>query len=190
MSWLDGTLLGVLGLGAVLGALTGFFVQLARILGVAVALYLSILCNDGIASYVHQHVMPAVPVEVVQAAAYLAVFVAIFVLFLVLTAVMRYGLRGTGLELMDRLLGAVLGCAKMAIALAAVCLILVHYPSPATHEVLNKSVLAPALAQGMELSLVLLPADMRREVHEGLSNLRAAEPRQARPVIPRQQPGE
>ena len=172
MFWLDGTILAALALGALLGALSGFLWQMARLLGLALALYLAILLNETVSQFVQTHYLAGADPRMVRIVAYVGVFLVVYLVLLISTYWLYQAMRAVHLEPLDRLLGALLGLGKMALILAAVFLGLANYPHPKTKELMEKSILAPVLAGGMEIALVVIPQEYRNELCEGFNHLR------------------
>jgi uncharacterized membrane protein required for colicin V production len=109
---------------------------------------------------------------VARAVGYLAVFLSVFFILFQVVWLLDHAIRAVNLEPLDRLLGAGMGACKMALIVAAICLGLTAYPNPTTTEVLEKSTLAPVLAEGMEMVLLVIPQEYKTELCNGLKNLR------------------
>jgi len=185
MHWLDSTFLALFALGAVLGFASGFLRQIARIASLALSLLGTIVCHDSALTLLQDHVLRDADPRIIEAVAYVTVFLAIYVVLYLTTRVLHDGISQTEMERVDRLLGALLGAGKMSLILGTLCLAASHYPHPSTHELMAKSTLAPALVQGMNALLVIIPDEYKDNVRETLVNLRdvlhrpAAEPKTA-----------
>jgi hypothetical protein len=64
------------------------------------------------------------------------------------------------------------GAVKSALILGAVFLGMANYPHPRTQELMEKSVLAPALADALNTALIAIPPQYKEELANGLKNLR------------------
>src|SRR5262245_55749852 len=78
MYWLDTTILAILGIGAIFGALNGLLMQLARLVGFAVALYAAIYFNDGATTLIQQSFVQDAEPLVARIVAYVAVFLVVY----------------------------------------------------------------------------------------------------------------
>jgi uncharacterized membrane protein required for colicin V production len=172
MFWLDTTIVALLVLGAILGAISGLLWQVARIVCVAVSVYAAILLNEWATNLLQEALLKGAEPAVARALAYLGVFIAVFFVLYHVVWLLDQAIRAVRLEPVDRLLGAGMGALKMALLVAAVCLGLSAYPNPTTKEVLEKSTLAPVLAEGMEMVLLVIPQEYKTELCNGLKNLR------------------
>ena len=172
MFWLDTTIVALLVLGAILGAISGLLWQVARILCVALSVYAAILLNEWATNLLQEALLKGAEPAVARAVGYLAVFLAVFFILFQVVWPLDHAIRAVNLEPLDRLLGAGMGACKMALIVAAICLGLTAYPNPTTTEVLEKSTLAPVLAEGMEMVLLVIPQEYKTELCNGLKNLR------------------
>src|SRR5262249_45430330 len=82
------------------------------------------------------------------------------------------GMAAVRLQPLNCLLGAALGVVKAGLILGAVCLGLASYPHPATKEVMDRSTLAPALAEAVQLVTVAVPQEYKDWLSSGLQSLR------------------
>jgi uncharacterized membrane protein required for colicin V production len=172
MFWLDTTIIALLVLGAILGAISGLLWQIARILCLALSVYAAILLNDWGANLLQESVLQGADPAVGRTLAYVAVFIAVFIVLYQVVWLVDHVIRAVNLEPVDRLLGAGMGACKMGLVMAAICLGLTAYPHPSTKEVLEKSKLAPVLAEGMEMILLVIPEEYKTELCNSLKNLR------------------
>lgn len=172
MFWLDTTILALLGLGALLGAVSGFLWQVARIAGLAIAIYAAILLNDWASSLLADAILQGADPRIARGLAYLAVFLVVFIVLYQVAWLLDQWIQAVHLEPFDRLLGAGVGACKMGLLLAAICLGLSNYPNERTKEILDKSSLAPALASGMDAMLVAIPEEYKNELTNGWNQLR------------------
>ena len=198
MFWLDTTIIALLILGAILGAISGLLWQIARILCVALSVYAAILLNDWAANLLQESVLQGADPAVGRTLAYVAVFIAVFIVLYQVVWLLDHTIRAVNLEPADRLLGAGMGACKMGLVMGAICLGLTAYPHPTTKEVLEKSRLAPVLAEGMEMILLVIPQEYKTELCNSLKNLRelarthleqAKKDRTSPTGVPKKEPG-
>src|SRR5688500_12136659 len=129
MHWLDTTILTLLGLGAGLGAWSGFVWQIARILTLGVGLYGAVVFHEPASQMLQDSVLQGADSRIVRPAAYLMVFLIIYLVLFYSARLVRSFIRATDLETLDRLLGAALGAGKVALFIGVVCLGLASYKS-------------------------------------------------------------
>jgi uncharacterized membrane protein required for colicin V production len=171
MYWLDTTILAILGIGALFGALSGLLMQLARLVGFALALYAAIALNDGATAVLQQNFVQDAEPLVARIVAYVVVFLAVYLTIFLTTVALERGMRAARLQVVNRFLGAVLGAAKLGLLLGAIFLGIRHYPNAAAQEMLRRSTLAPVLAQGTESLVVALASEYHDELRGGLDDL-------------------
>src|SRR5262245_14265508 len=174
MYWLDVTLLTALTVGAVLGFVSGLFMQIARLTTLAAAVIASILFHDEATNIVRSWVLHDAGAGVVQACAYVSVFLIVYITLFLITRLLRAWLRATDLALPDRLLGAMLGLGKIALLAGIVCLVMRHAPHPLAQEWLERSTLAPVFARGMEQTVSMVPEDVKQPVLDSFRQLQEA----------------
>lgn len=171
MHWLDTTIVAVLLIGAVLGFLTGFLWQVARIAGLVLSAYCSATLHEPSCQLVRD-VFKDGDARIVSAAAYVLVFVLVYLGLYVCAMALKAAIRAADLENLDRLAGAVLGLAKSALLAGAVCLLLQYWSHPMTRDWMAQTKIAPAMAQAMEQGIALVPHEYKQSVLEGFSDLR------------------
>jgi membrane protein required for colicin V production len=172
MYWLDTLLLVFLAVGAALGFFSGFLWQIARILTLAIAVVATVVCNDPASLFCREQLLRDADPRVAQAVAYVLVFLSVYVVLFLATRLLYKGIRAADLEIVDRLLGGLFGAAKMAMIAGACCLGTANYPHPTTRDWIAKSTLAPALADGMEQVLIIIPEDYKENLRGTLVSLR------------------
>jgi membrane protein required for colicin V production len=172
MFWLDTALLVTLGLGAILGARTGLVWQLARLLGLAVSVYVAIVVNGSVSEFMHEVFLQGADVRLARLLAYILVFAAVYLVIYSLSRLIYQSIVSTPLEPIDRLLGAGLGLVKAAGILALVCWALASLQHPKTQETLERSFLAPTLANTVDMALHCIPPGVKEDLNEGLENLK------------------
>src|SRR5262249_40047103 len=145
MHWLDTTILALLIVGALFGARSGFLRQVGRVAGFAVALYAAVYFHEWAANLLGQVFLQDADPRIARVLAYLVVFVVVAVTFFSVFFLLERGMEKARLQPLNRSLGAGLGAGKVALILGAIFLGMASYPHPRTQELLQKSVLAPAL---------------------------------------------
>src|SRR5687767_5077537 len=115
MHWLDTMIVAALGLGAVLGFVSGLFWQVARIASLGAAVLATISWHEAAAGALRQWVLRDAEPSIVQASAYVSVFLSVYIVLFIATRLIRVWLRATDLALADRMLGALLGAGKIAL---------------------------------------------------------------------------
>lgn len=171
MYWLDGILLVGICIGALLGARSGFLQQFGRIAGLAVAFYTAFITNDLATRFLLDYVLINTEEYIARILAYLIVFFSLYLSVFYATRLVQKLIKAVHLDSVDRMLGAVVGAAKMTLLLAVLCLGLTHFPHPKSEEVVSRSVLAPALANGLEMVVQAIPAYYRDRIHEGVETV-------------------
>jgi uncharacterized membrane protein required for colicin V production len=174
MYWLDTTIVIIVAAGAIFGALSGLLLQLARLVGFAVALYAAIVFNDQATTLLQQGFAQDAEPWVTRVLAYVLVFLAVYLTIFVLTVVLERGVKAARLQALNRLLGALLGAAKFGLVLGAVFLGVTQFPTGATREMMDRSTLAPVLARGTEQLVTALAGEYRDELRGGLDGLTRA----------------
>src|SRR5437588_6429560 len=106
MYWLDTTIVIVVAAGALFGAVSGLLLQLARLVGFAVALYAAIIFNDQATALLHQGFARDAEPWVTRVLGYVLVFLAVYLTIFVLTVVLERGVKAARLQAVNRLLGA------------------------------------------------------------------------------------
>jgi uncharacterized membrane protein required for colicin V production len=172
MHWLDTIILVLLTLGAALGFWSGFLWQIARVLSLVIALLATILVHEPATHYFEEHILRGADRRVVEIAAYIALFLAVYLLLFIATRLAYAGIRATDLQIVDRLMGCVLGVSKMALIIGGICLGAANYPHESTKDLLEKASLAPLFAHGMEHVLVVIPEGQKENLRATLLGLR------------------
>ncbi len=159
MHWLDTVIIAALGLGAVLGFVSGLFWQLARIASLALAVAAAVLWHDQAIQGLRSWALRDTESSIVEVTAYVGVFLLTYLALFLVTRLLRTWLRATDLAMPDRFFGSFLGTAKAAALLGAGCLLLRHTSHPAAQEWLEHSHLAPVFASASEQVVAHLPED-------------------------------
>ena len=172
MYWLDTVIVTVLAIGAIFGALSGLLWQIARVASFGVAIYASIYLNEWAAQALQDLVLQGADPRVGMVLAYLIVFIAIYLVFFCATVLLERGMTVVCLQPLNRFLGAGLGAVKAALLLGAVFLGMASYPHASTQDLMERSSLAPALADSAQLALVAVPQEYKDWLGSGLTSLR------------------
>ena len=171
MHWLDIIILIVLGVGAAMGFCTGLLWQVARVVSLALSLYFAILTNTRGADWLGSQwkdVNPAVN----RIVAFIAVFLIVYLVLYLLTRLLHQAIQASKLETMDRILGALLGTAKMAALAACICGLLAALDLQIFNEWFDKATIAPRFAKGTELAVGWIPQSYRDRTDEGVQQVR------------------
>jgi membrane protein required for colicin V production len=171
MHWLDIVILVILGIGAALGFWTGLLWQVARVVSLAVSLYLAIMLNGSVAGWIGEHWKDA-SVAFNRIAAFVIVFILVYAILYLLTLCIHEAIKATRLETMDRILGAVLGAVKMTAVVAGVCAALSALSVPIFQEWLDEATIAPGLAKGTQALVSCIPQSYRDQVNDGVVQVR------------------
>lgn len=186
MFWLDIVLLVFLGLGAALGFWSGLLWQVARVVSLGLALYATILFNEPVTQFLGEAIRGVEP-RVAQGIAYVGVFLGVYLTFFLCTRLLHKAIKATDLEILDRLLGALLGTAKMSAGVAAACLGLTALALPTTDDWLAQSTLAPLFARVGERVLAMIPPEYRDRAGAEVEQMRQV---LMHPAMPRRAGGE
>ena len=172
MYWFDTILLLLLAVSALLGAWAGLVGQVARIVCVGFACYSSILLHEPMAALLEEHLLKDAHPIVIDVLAYVSVFMTGYLILYYATRLIRDSVHEADLVGYDRLLGAVLGAAKMAVVLGVACLGMTNYRHPATEPILEKSKLASLFADGMERIVIMVPEEFKAQLKEAIFQVR------------------
>jgi membrane protein required for colicin V production len=182
MYWLDGILLVGIGIGALLGARSGFLQQVSRVVGLTVAFYTAFLVNDWCAGALLEYVLRGTEEYVARFLGFLLVFFGIYLAIFYGARLIQQFIRAINLDSVDRLLGAIVGALKMTLFMAFVCLGLTNFPHPKSQEVIAQSVVAPALVAGLELVVRAIPSYYKEQFQNGVATIQQSltPPREAK----------
>ena len=163
MYWLDTAIVAVLVIGAAFGALTGFLWQVARIAGLGLALYCCLFFNDVASEIILRDFLQGADPNLAKGIGYIVVFAVVYLALYFVALLVDQTIRAVHLQALDRLLGAAMGALKMGLVAAAVCFGLTQYPHPRTKEWIERSTLAPMMAQGIDWILLAIPEEYKEE---------------------------
>ena len=171
MHWLDILILIVLGIGAAMGFWTGLLWQVARVVSLGLSLYLAILTNNDAAEWLGgqwRDVSPAVN----RVVAFVAVFLSVYLGLYLLTRALHRLIKATQLEVLDRLLGGLLGVLKMGAVTAGVCAVMVALDLQVFKDWFEEATLAPHFARGTQIAVGWIPQEYRDRLDEGVQEVR------------------
>jgi membrane protein required for colicin V production len=171
MHWLDITILIVLGVGAAMGFCSGLLWQVARVVSLALSIYLAILANTPAANWLGEQ-FPDVNAAVGRIGAFIAVFLLVYLILYLLTRALHSAIRAAKLETLDRVLGALLGMVKMAALAACVCGLMAALDLQIFKEWFAQATLAPYFAKGTEVVVSWIPQSSREHLDEGVQQVR------------------
>jgi membrane protein required for colicin V production len=171
MHWLDILILVVLGVGAAMGFWSGLLWQVARVVSLAVSLYVAILSNSGAASWLGEQWKDLNP-AVNRVIAFIAIFLAVYLALYFLTRVLHGIIKATKLETLDRVLGALLGIIKMGAIVACVCAVMVALDLQVFKDWFSEATLAPHFARGTQVAVAWVPQHYRDRLDEGVQEVR------------------
>jgi membrane protein required for colicin V production len=171
MHWLDITILIVLGIGAVFGFWSGLLWQIARVVSLCLSLYLAIAFNSPMAEWLATQWKDTSP-AVCRIAGFVVIFLVVYVVLYLFTQLLHETIKASKLEFVDRVLGALLGMAKMAAIVSAVCAALVFLALPVTQTWMEESAFVPLFAEGTDAMIGLIPRELRDRLDENLGQAR------------------
>jgi membrane protein required for colicin V production len=172
--WLDTTILVLLGVGATFGAISGLWMQVARVIGLVVAVYCAVFFHEWATRTLEDLLLQGADPRVSGVLAYVLVFVVVYLAFHFASLGIQRWLKAAKLETMNRVLGGVLGTTKTALALGGIFLAMIHFPHPNTNDLMEKSAIAPVLATVAEVLVTTVPADQVEGWRSGVEDWRTA----------------
>jgi membrane protein required for colicin V production len=171
MHWLDILILVVLGVGAAMGFCTGLLWQVARVVSLALSLYLAIMSNTPVADWLGQQWNDINP-GVSRIVAFITVFVCVYLILYMITRLIHRAIKATKLETLDRVLGALLGAVKMGLIVACVCAVMVALDLQIFKDWFEHATIAPQFAKGTEIAVGWIPQQYRDQANEGVQQVR------------------
>jgi membrane protein required for colicin V production len=171
MHWLDIIILVVLGVGAAMGFCSGLLWQVARVVSLGLSLYVAIVINTAVADWLAlqwKDVNPAVN----HVVAFIGVFLAVYLTLFMITRGLHKAIKATKLETLDRLLGALLGIAKMAAVVACVCGVMAVLDMQIFKDWFEQAKIAPYFAKGSDVAVRWIPSHYREQVDDGVEQVR------------------
>lgn len=172
MYWFDTTIVALLALAALLGARSGFVSQIARTLSAGLAIAAAVYFHEPCVRFLHEDVLHDANLQAVEALAYGVVFLSSYLVCMRLVKLVRQGVQESDLDVFDRILGAVLGTAKMAVLIGAVCLAMENNKTPFTEPILAQSSLATPFADCGERLVAMIPEEYKQYAGDQVQVLR------------------
>lgn len=163
MHWLDTTILILLAFGFAMGFWSGLLWQVARVLGLGLAVYATLVLNEPVRTLLQDQYFNGADPIFCQGLAYVLVFLGVYLFIFVAARLLHGTIKAANLEFADRLLGAMLGMAKVAAAVAAACTGMARLEMPMAQELHQQSKLAPAFAKSADAFVTLLPPESRQQ---------------------------
>jgi membrane protein required for colicin V production len=176
MHWLDFTLIALLGVAAVVGAWSGLLMQAFRWIGFAVAAYAAVSLHGWADRQLRAALLDDADANVSRAVAYGVVFLVAYSAVFVITRMLERGVDSAELQFYNRLLGALLAAAKLALVVGAICFGLQRLPFEEPKDLMKATVLAPALARGTEALVQVLPDKYKNNVNNSWQQVRETMP--------------
>jgi membrane protein required for colicin V production len=171
MHWLDILILVVLGVGAAMGFCTGLLWQVARVVSLGLSLYLAILTNTDAADWLGEQWRDLNP-AVNRVVAFVGVFLIVYLTLYFITRAIHKIIKESKLETIDRILGALLGIAKMGAIIACICAVMVTLDLQIFKEWFEQATIAPQFAKASDIAVNWIPKDYRERVDEGVNEVR------------------
>ena len=171
MHWLDIVILVILGVGAAMGFCSGLLWQIARIVSLALSVYLAILTNANVTAWLGDQWPDANP-AFNRVAAFIAVFLIVYICLYLITRLIHKAIKESKLEMLDRLLGALLGAVKMAAVVACLCGVMAALEMQIFKDWFAQATLAPQFAKGTEIAISWIPQSYRDRLDQGVIQVR------------------
>lgn len=167
MHWLDSTIVALLAAAAVLGAWSGLLMQVFRLVGFGAALYLAVTLHPATTGWLQQICLKDGDPRVTSAVVFGGLFLGIYLTIFLATLMLEHGVKAAHLQYLNRGLGSVLAVGKMALLLGAICFACQRWPHASARQMLDESAMAPLLAQGVEMTIAVLPQEYREHLSNG-----------------------
>lgn len=168
-NWLDWTLTLVIVASIAAAAMKGFIRELVSLASVVIGLAVAALGYSRAAVWFEDLTRSH---DVALAAGFLALFVATLIVGALVSALAQKLIKTAGLQLFDRILGAIFGVVR---GLAVDCILLLALVAFAIKpEAVRQSVLAPYVTTGARVIAVVMPADLKSQFRLGFEKFREA----------------
>jgi membrane protein required for colicin V production len=171
MHWLDIIILIVLAIGAAMGFWSGLLWQIARVVSLAVSLYFAVVANSDVAEWITDQ-WKDLDTAASRIIAFVGIFIVVYLTLYLITRLIHQAIEATQLKTVDRLLGALLGAAKMGVIVACVCALMVAMALPTVQDWFEHSTLAPHFARGTETVVSWVPQSSRDRIDDAVSHAR------------------
>ncbi len=171
MSLVDLVIFAVLAVSVISAFVKGFFVEVFSLVGVIVGLFLAAANYATFAPWIERVVENH---EVANLIAFVVIALLVMVAAGLLGRVFRRLLRGVGLGIVDRLLGAAFGLVKGVVVVTLVLMAIVAFlPRQAW---LDRSRLAPVFLTAAQGGSHVVPVLLGEKIRQGLDELRMTQP--------------
>jgi membrane protein required for colicin V production len=167
MSIADWIIIGFLVYSVVAAAVAGFFQEAFGLAGLVVGYLLAAWQYRRLAEWFAPHLKSPWVGEV---AGFLVIFFAVVIVAGFAGRIARWAMKKAGLSALDRLLGALLGLCRGALAVAIVLTAMAAFVPGA--DWLERSQLAPYFLVGGRAAVWLAPAELRQRFYQGLDYMR------------------
>ena len=169
MTVADWLIVFVIALNVILAAMHGFFAEALSMAGLVVGYIVAAWQYHRLAEWFMSFLNSELLAEIFG---FLMIFFAILILFSIAGRIARRLMKEVGLSGFDRFLGALLGVAKGALAVAVVLMGMTAF-TPTT-SMLEKSALAPYFLVVGRAAMWLAPSELRAKFDDGLDFLHRA----------------
>jgi membrane protein required for colicin V production len=178
MNIADWAIVGVIAVSTAVATSEGFVQQAFGIAGLIVGYLLAAWQYHQLAEWFGPHVSSA---WVGDIAAFVLIFVAVVIVAGVAGRIVRWAMKGVGLSLFDRVLGALLGVVKGSLFVSIILMGMTAF-TPSSRW-LEGSELAPYFLVFGRAAIWLAPSQLRAQFYEGLDLVRRAHPPDVPPAM-------
>jgi uncharacterized membrane protein required for colicin V production len=172
MHWLDCTLIALVATAAVFGAWSGLLMQVFRLVGFALAAYAAVSLHTWTDGRLRAWFMDDADANVSRSVAYGLVFLVVYSATFLATRMVERGVLAANLQFYNRLLGGMLAATKMTMLLGAICFGLKYLPFEEPQRMMEESVTAPLLAQGVSVMVKAVPDRYKNNVTNSWQEMR------------------
>lgn len=161
MHWLDTVILLILGTGTVLGVVRGLLWQVSGIVSVGLAVFSTVQFTAPLTPVLQASVLQEAPPMLAQVVAGAFLFLGVCLAVFLLTVFLDRAIKKIKLQWVNRTLGGIWGAGKLGLILGAILLGLGPQLDSLSRRALERSVLAPLLADSVGHLLQLTPDNWR-----------------------------
>jgi uncharacterized membrane protein required for colicin V production len=179
MNWIDIILFLVLAGGTTLGVFSGFIWQLARIISLIVAIYVTFLIQPFISSWLVGRMSNPFLANLI---CYIVIFAVIYLILFFIVYFIEKSISKAELTPLDRIFGAILGLLKISLICGTVLLGMVVHPGSGMNNSLKNSFFTPILLQYTKGVVFLMPRDYRGKVRYFIRQVQNEKAESAKPV--------